>query len=246
MKRRQAEKVNIFEEQPRPHPILRFLLGADGNAAWLWLSLLVIGIDQYTKRWIVTHFEYAEVQVVNEFLNITRLHNRGAAFSFLADASGWQHWFFIGLGLCVAAGIVVWMRFLRGQPWLSAALALMLGGALGNVIDRVRFGHVIDFIHVHYEQHFFPAFNVADSALTAGAVLLIIESFLSRRREEEALRRRAREDGAQTQGGANREEGAAASSERDDEAATPARDGEHADAPRKDTAAGGRRGGDAG
>lgn len=188
--------MNVLEDEPRAHPLVRWVFGTRSNAVWLWLSLLVIAADQYTKHWIVSHFEYAQVQVVNEFFNITRLHNTGAAFSFLADASGWQHWLFVGLGLTVALGIVVWMRFLRGQPWLSAALALMLGGALGNVIDRVQYGHVIDFIQVHWQRHYFPAFNVADSALTVGAVLLVIESFLARAREEAALRRQAAEQSA--------------------------------------------------
>jgi signal peptidase II len=171
-----------------PHPLLRWLFGLHGGVAWLWLSVVVIVLDQYTKHYIVQHLVYAENIVVHPMLNITRLHNTGAAFSFLADASGWQHWLFIGMGVVVAIAILVWMRFLHRQPWLAAALALMLGGALGNVIDRVRFGYVIDFIHVHYEQLFWPAFNVADSALSVGAVMLVVESFLSRRREERAAR----------------------------------------------------------
>ncbi|MEM9386123.1 MAG: signal peptidase II [Pseudomonadota bacterium] len=170
------------------HPALRWVLGWRSNGAWLWLSALVIVLDQLTKRYIVQHFEYAQNVVVNDYFNITRLHNTGAAFSFLADASGWQHWLFVGLGLAVSIGIVIWLRLLKGRRILSAALALMLGGALGNVIDRVQFGHVIDFIHVHYQEHFFPAFNVADSALTLGAILLIIDGFFSRSAEEAALR----------------------------------------------------------
>jgi signal peptidase II len=171
------------------HPVVRWLFGLHGGAVWLWLSAVVIALDQFTKQWIVDNLQYAQNIVLHPWFTITRLHNKGAAFSFLADASGWQHWFFIGLGVLVASGILLWMRHLRRQPWLAAALALMLGGALGNVIDRVRYGHVIDFIHVHYEQWYFPAFNVADSALTAGAVMLVVESFLTRAREES--RRRA-------------------------------------------------------
>ncbi|MEO0423917.1 MAG: signal peptidase II [Pseudomonadota bacterium] len=174
------------------HPVVRWVLGWRSNGAWLWLSALVIVLDQLTKRYIVQHFEYAQVMVVNDYFNITRLHNTGAAFSFLAGASGWQHWLFVGLGLAVSIGIVLWLRLLRGRGILSAALALMLGGALGNVIDRVQYGWVIDFIHVHYEQHFFPAFNVADSALTLGAILLIIDGFFSRSAEEAALRKAAK------------------------------------------------------
>lgn len=178
----------------RPHPLLRWLFGLHGGAVWLWLSAVVIALDQYTKHWIVTHLEYAETIVLHPLLTITRLHNRGAAFSFLAEADGWQHWLFVGLGVTVAVGILIWLRFLKRQPWLAAALALMLGGALGNVIDRVRYGHVIDFIHVHYEQWYFPAFNVADSALTVGAVMLVVESFLGRRREEQRSGTPARSD----------------------------------------------------
>ncbi len=184
--------MSLLDDPPqRMNPVLRWVLGWRSNGAWLWLSLLVLLLDQYSKRYIVANFEYAQVMVINDFLNITRLHNTGAAFSFLANASGWQHWLFIGLGLTVSIAIVIWLRFLRGRRTLSAALALMLGGALGNVVDRVQFGHVIDFIHVHYQQHFFPAFNVADSALTLGAILLVLDGFFSRATEEAALRAQA-------------------------------------------------------
>jgi signal peptidase II len=109
-----------------------------------------------------------------------RLHNTGAAFSFLSDASGWQRWVFVGLGVAVSAGILVWLRRLpsKGQGLLAAGLSLILGGALGNVIDRVLHGHVIDFIRVHYDEHYFPAFNVADSAITIGAVLIVLDNLL--------------------------------------------------------------------
>ncbi len=171
--------------------LARWLFGLHGGAVWLWLSLLVLIGDQISKQWIVDHLEYAEVIVVNGWFNVTRLHNTGAAFSFLADASGWQHWLFVGLGLVVATAILLWMRHLKQQAWLAAALALMLGGALGNVVDRVRYGYVVDFIHVHYEQWFWPAFNVADSALTVGAVMLVVESFLVRGREARTTRKAA-------------------------------------------------------
>ncbi|MEO0975447.1 MAG: signal peptidase II, partial [Pseudomonadota bacterium] len=116
------------------HPAVRWMLGWRSNGAWLWLSALVLVLDQLSKRFIIDNFEYAQVQVINEMFNITRLHNKGAAFSFLADASGWQHWLFVGLALVVSIGILLWMRSLAGRRLLSAALALMLGGALGNVI----------------------------------------------------------------------------------------------------------------
>jgi len=153
---------------------------ADGGTAtvWLWLSLAVLAADQATK-WVVTRqFELFESVPVNPYLDLTLLHNTGAAFSFLADAGGWQRWFFIALGIVVSVVILFWLRRLpaRGQSWLAIGLSLVMGGALGNVIDRVHYGYVIDFIHVHYEDAYFPAFNVADSAITVGAVCLIIDA----------------------------------------------------------------------
>ena len=155
-----------------------------GAWAWLWLTLAVILLDQWTK-WLITRnfFEYQSVAVLPVF-DLVRLHNEGAAFSFLSDASGWQRWMFTALAIGVSAGLLVWLRRLppRGQSLLAAALALIMGGALGNVIDRILLGHVIDFIHVHYQQWYFPAFNVADSSITVGAMLLILDSVLSGRR----------------------------------------------------------------
>jgi signal peptidase II len=109
-----------------------------------------------------------------------RLHNTGAAFSFLSNASGWQRWVFVGLGVAVSTGILVWLRRLpsKGQGMLAAGLSLIVGGALGNVIDRVLHGHVIDFIRVHWGEHYFPAFNVADSAITVGAALIVLDNLL--------------------------------------------------------------------
>jgi signal peptidase II len=113
-------------------------------------------------------------------LELMRLHNTGAAFSFLSDADGWQRWLFIGLGVAVSAGILVWLRRLpaKGQGMLAAGLSLIVGGALGNVIDRVLHWHVIDFIRVHYGEHYFPAFNVADSAITIGAALIVLDNLI--------------------------------------------------------------------
>lgn len=154
---------------------------------WLFLSAFVIVADQVTKLLVINRFELYESRFVFEYLNFTRLHNTGAAFSFLAGASGWQRWFFIFLGLGVSVFIMAWLRNLprKGQAWLSAGLALILGGALGNVIDRIAHGHVIDFLHFHYGDWFFPAFNVADSAITAGAACLIIDALLGMRRKQE-------------------------------------------------------------
>ncbi len=151
-----------------------------GASNWLWLAALVIGLDQWTKSLVTDNLEEFERIVLLPVLEFMRLHNEGAAFSLLSDATGWQRWLFVGLGVVVSTGILVWLRRLpaRGQNLLAAGLALILGGALGNVIDRVLWGHVIDFIRVHYEQHFFPAFNVADSAITVGAALLILDNLL--------------------------------------------------------------------
>jgi len=151
-----------------------------GAWRWLGLSLVVIALDQWTKDFIARHFTEFEFITVLPVLQITRMHNLGAAFSFLADASGWQRWFFIGLAAAVSIGILVWLMLIprRGNGLLSPGLALVLGGALGNVIDRMRLGYVVDFIHVHWQDAYFPAFNVADSAITVGAALLLLDALM--------------------------------------------------------------------
>lgn len=155
---------------------------------WLPLSLAVIVLDQLTKLQIEKHFELYERLYVLPVLDITRLHNPGAAFSMFADASGWQRWFFTVLAVGVGAAIVVWLGKLkaRSQWMLSCSLSLILAGALGNLIDRLRLGHVIDFIHAHWDERYFPAFNVADSAITVGAALLLLDAFLESRRAKAA------------------------------------------------------------
>jgi signal peptidase II len=155
-----------------------------GASNWLWLSLAVVALDQWTKYLVVDNLDEFQEIVLLPVLDLMRLHNEGAAFSFLGDASGWQRWLFTSLGIVVSAGILVWLRRLpaSGAHLLAAGLSLVLGGALGNVIDRVLWGHVIDFIRVHYEQWYFPAFNVADSAITVGAALLILDNLLDYRR----------------------------------------------------------------
>ena len=140
---------------------------------WLGIALIVILLDQFTKTLIIGNFQLHDSRTVTPFFNIVRWHNSGAAFSFLAGASGWQRWFFVGLG-SLAAVFIVWMlRSHGGQRLFSWALALILGGAVGNVIDRLLHGYVVDFIQVHYGSWYFPAFNVADSAISVGALLLI-------------------------------------------------------------------------
>jgi signal peptidase II len=154
-------------------------------ATWLLLSAFVVLADQVSKTYIARHFLEFEFVRILPVLDITCMHNVGAAFSFLASASGWQRWVFIGLALVVSIGITIWLvRLRRGAPALLAAgLALVLGGALGNVIDRIRLGYVIDFIHFHWDRAYFPAFNVADSAITVGAACLLLDALFEARRK---------------------------------------------------------------
>ena len=156
---------------------------------WLGIALLIIVDDQITKTEIVGNLQLGDSHTITSFFNIVRAHNTGAAFSFLAGAGGWQRWFFIGLGFA-AAGFIVWMlRSHGGQRLFSLALSLILGGALGNVIDRMVHGYVVDFLEFHWrflEPVFhggrFPSFNVADSAITVGAICLILDEILRVRR----------------------------------------------------------------
>jgi signal peptidase II len=149
---------------------------------WLGLALLIILLDQVTKTLIIGAFQLGDSRTITSFFNLVRAHNPGAAFSFLAGASGWQRWFFVGIGVA-ATVFIVWMLRKHGEQKLfSLALAMILGGALGNVIDRLLHGHVIDFIQVHYGGWYFPSFNLADSAISVGAVLLIVDEILRVRR----------------------------------------------------------------
>jgi len=153
--------------------------------AWLAVSAIVVIADQLSKAYITRHFGEFEFTTVLPILDITRMHNVGAAFSFLASASGWQRWLFIGLAVTVSLAIVAWLwRLPRGtHRLLSGGLALVLGGAVGNVIDRIRLGHVIDFIHFHWDRAYFPAFNVADSAITVGAACLLLDALFDSKRK---------------------------------------------------------------
>jgi signal peptidase II len=153
-----------------------------GGLRWVPLALLIILLDQATKAVVESRFELFDAKPILPFLEFTLLYNTGAAFSFLAGASGWQRWFFIGLGVTVSMVILYWLKRLEPgtQRLMAAGFALILGGALGNVIDRIWHGHVIDFIHFHWRQWQFPAFNVADSAITIGAVFLILDALLDR------------------------------------------------------------------
>jgi signal peptidase II len=149
---------------------------------WLALSLAVLIADQFTKVLIVGYYHLGDSVALTSFLNIVHAQNTGAAFSFLAAASGWQRWFFTAIGV-VAAIFIVWMlRSHAGQKLFSFALAAILGGAIGNVLDRLLRGSVVDFVQVHWQGWYFPAFNVADSAITVGAACLILDELLRVRR----------------------------------------------------------------
>lgn len=141
---------------------------------WLWLSALVMTLDQLTKLAVIEHLTaYVDVIVITGFFNLVHVHNTGAAFSLFADQPGWQRGFFVGIA-AVASGVIVYLlRKTQGRRSFSIALALILGGAIGNVIDRILYGHVIDFIDVHAAGWHWPAFNVADAAITLGAAMLI-------------------------------------------------------------------------
>ena len=153
-----------------------------GLVHWLAIAMVLVLADQFTKILVLGSFSLGEIKPFTEFFNLVRVHNAGAAFSFLAGASGWQRWFFTGLGL-VAAAVIVWMlKQHAGQRLFGFALTCILGGAIGNVIDRVLYGHVVDFLDFHWAGMHFPAFNVADSAITVGAACLILDELLRVRR----------------------------------------------------------------
>jgi signal peptidase II len=144
---------------------------------WLWLSVVVIALDQFTKYLASSYLAYQQPVSVIPFFDLTLMYNRGAAFSFLSSAGGWQRWFFTAMALFVSVAIVFWIKRLESsQRWLAAALALVLGGALGNVWDRIVLGHVVDFIDLYYAQWHWPAFNLADSAIFIGAVILVVDA----------------------------------------------------------------------
>ena len=149
-----------------------------GCLSWLWLSILVVLLDQAIKYWAVTHLTLHEPVAVLPFFNLTLIYNSGAAFSFLAEAGGWQRWFFVVLTVLVSSFLLYWLSILKkNQIWLAAALALIIGGAIGNnLIDRLFLGYVIDFIDVYYQRWHWPAFNIADSAITIGAAIAVIEA----------------------------------------------------------------------
>ncbi len=151
--------------------------GKVGLKIWLSLAGFIIVLDQISKLWISSHFTYGESIHVTDFFNLVLAHNSGAAFSFLSDAGGWQRWMFSAIAVAASIWIVRLLRQHAQQTLFCLALALVLGGALGNLIDRVAYGYVVDFLDFHWSTSHFPAFNVADSAISVGAALMILDSF---------------------------------------------------------------------
>jgi signal peptidase II len=149
---------------------------------WLGLALIIFLADQFTKVLILGNYQLGDSTYVTSFFNVVRVHNLGAAFSFLADAGGWQRWFFTGLGVVASVVIVFMLRAHPGQTLFCFAMACILGGAIGNVIDRMIHGYVVDFLDFHWRGMHFPAFNVADSAITIGAISMILDELRRVRR----------------------------------------------------------------
>ena len=152
-----------------------------GALRWYGLALLVIALDLYTKQLASSALQYARPVEVFSWFNLTLHHNSGAAFSLLSDAGGWQRWFFTVIAVMISVALMVWLYLLpRGQWLLGISLGLILGGAIGNLWDRVMLGYVVDFISVHYEGWYFPTFNIADSAISVGAACMLLDSFINR------------------------------------------------------------------
>lgn len=153
-----------------------------GLLQWLGLAFILLLADQFTKVLILGYYQLGDSTYVTSFFNVVRAHNTGAAFSFLANESGWQRWFFTALGLVAAIVIITMLRKHAGQKLFCFAMACILGGAIGNVIDRLLYGYVVDFLDFHWRGMHFPAFNVADSAITIGAICLILDELFRVRR----------------------------------------------------------------
>ncbi|MEO8389433.1 signal peptidase II [Polaromonas sp.] len=159
-------------------------LKSSGNSVlpWLGLALILLIADQFTKVLILGYYNLGDSTYVTSFFNVVRVHNTGAAFSFLASASGWQRWFFTAIGIAAALFILWLLRSHSGQKLFSFALACILGGAIGNVVDRAMHGYVVDFLQFHWRDWYFPSFNIADAAITIGAACLILDELLRVRR----------------------------------------------------------------
>ncbi len=159
-----------------------FTKSSGGMLPWLGLALFILIADQFTKVLILGYYKLGDATYVTSFFNVVRVHNAGAAFSFLANAGGWQRYFFTGIGLAAAIFIIWMLKSHNGQKLFAFSLACILGGAIGNVIDRTLYGYVVDFLDFHYAGWHFPAFNIADSAISIGAVCLILDEILRVRR----------------------------------------------------------------
>ena len=170
----------------KPSPKTSYKKPSSGTSLlpWLGLALILLIADQFTKVLILGYYRLGDATHVTSFFNVVRVHNTGAAFSFLASASGWQRWFFTGIGLAAAVFIVWMLKSHAGQKLFSFAMACILAGAVGNVIDRTLHGYVVDFLDFHYGGWHFPAFNVADSAITVGAICLVLDELLRVRRSQ--------------------------------------------------------------
>ena len=150
------------------------------NLMWLFPVAAVVLLDLWTKSLATNHLDYGVPIEILPVFNLTLQHNSGAAFSFLSDAGGWQPWFFSGIAIVVGSFLLIWLlRLQPGKKILACSLALILGGALGNLWDRLLLGYVVDFISVHYQSYYFPAFNIADSAITIGAGLMLLDMFIN-------------------------------------------------------------------
>lgn len=164
-----------------------------GAMPWFVLAVVIIGLDQYTKGLATAGLDYGRPVEVFSWFNLTLQHNTGAAFSFLSDAGGWQRYFFSGIAVVVSLGLTVWLVLMpRDQKLLALGLGLILGGAVGNLWDRLALGYVVDFISVHWEHRYFPAFNIADSAITVGAACMLLDSFINGQTEDDAKAEQAK------------------------------------------------------
>lgn len=163
--------------------------GGLGKLGWLWLAVAVFIVDQLSKQYFESNLQlYQQIVIIPDYFSWTLAYNTGAAFSFLADAQGWQRWLFVLIAVGVSVVLLVWLKRLKAhETLLAVALVLVLGGALGNLYDRIVLGHVVDFILLHWQHRwYFPAFNMADMAISLGAFLLLIDMFKTGKAEEKS------------------------------------------------------------
>lgn len=157
------------------------------QSRWLLITVVIVALDLWTKSLAVASLDYAQPVTLLPILDFTLLYNYGAAFSFLSTAGGWQRWLFTLIALSVSIVLVIWiLRLDRKEQWLAVSLALILGGAVGNLYDRMTLGYVVDFIHFHWNNRYFPAFNIADAAITTGAIMMLIDAFWLQKRRQTA------------------------------------------------------------